>query len=103
MIEGYEVTDWLCTTAGASLVRARHATDHALFLIKQLPPNSSPTRVAELRHEYEILRSLNVPGVIKPITFLPGPTSPALVLEHFDGQVLKRLLNERRLDLPTCL
>jgi serine/threonine protein kinase len=46
------------------------------------------TQIARLRHEYEIGRGLEVPGLIRPLALETIDGAPVLVLEDFAGVVL---------------
>lgn len=48
--------------------------------------------VAQLRHEYEIARSLALPSILQPLDLVPTKNGLALLLEDFGGQSLKDYL-----------
>jgi predicted ATPase/signal transduction histidine kinase/CheY-like chemotaxis protein/tRNA A-37 threonylcarbamoyl transferase component Bud32 len=56
-----------------------------------------------LRHEFRILESLDIPGVIKPLALETHQNGLALVLEDFGGISLKQFLQRSDLELPQFL
>lgn len=61
--------------------------------------------ITEFKHEYDISKSLNLPGVIKVYRLENYENSIALVLEDIGGQNLKQFLdnNHSRLNIIDCL
>src|SRR5262245_59801324 len=104
MSGGYHILDRLGTTAGSELCRARRRRDQTLVLLKLLEPtNPAPARVALFRAEYDLIRSLSISGVARPIAFLDECGQVMMALEDFAGQTLEVILRQRRLDLLVCL
>ncbi|MEB3830347.1 trifunctional serine/threonine-protein kinase/ATP-binding protein/sensor histidine kinase [Phormidium sp. CCY1219] len=56
--------------------------------------------ITRLRHEYKILRDLQIEGVAKPIEAIAHGHKLALILEYFTGQSLKEWLADNPVDLP---
>ncbi|MBC7453743.1 MAG: AAA family ATPase, partial [Massilia sp.] len=100
--------DLITTTAGASLYRERSPPEAHGAVMKMLDPASLlPEDIARFRAEYRLLKSLDIPGLIKPIALVDQP--PQLVM-RFDaaacdpsGEPLEAVLNGRRLDWRTCI
>jgi predicted ATPase/serine phosphatase RsbU (regulator of sigma subunit)/tRNA A-37 threonylcarbamoyl transferase component Bud32 len=88
----------------AALYRGHRDADHSPVLLK-IPSGDRPSaaQVARLRHEYSILRSLRVPGVVKPLGLEKVGDSLALVLENVGEESLDRGAGSQALDLPTFL
>jgi len=59
--------------------------------------------ITRLRHEFEILQSLDIPGVIKPLALESYQNGLALVLEDFGGIPLQQLLQQGTLPLHQFL
>ena len=81
-------------------VRPVSGTD--VFAIKWLPKDSSKfTRqaVAELKHEYNVGKSLEHPGVIKTYEFGTGSNGAFLVMEFFKTPNLKQQISASLKDL----
>ncbi|HMC14972.1 MAG TPA: ATP-binding protein, partial [Albitalea sp.] len=84
--------------------RARRLSDGAPVLVKLVQPeNPTPAQRARFRDEYELLRTLDVPGVVKPLALVGDQSRPAMVLEDFAGRSLQALLDAGKLNLQTGL
>lgn len=59
--------------------------------------------ITRLRHEFKILESLEIPGVIKPLALESYQNGLALVLEEFGGIPLKQFLSHSPLEMPEFL
>ncbi|MBD2102482.1 hybrid sensor histidine kinase/response regulator [Leptolyngbya sp. FACHB-261] len=59
--------------------------------------------IARLKHEYKILQTLDIEGVIKPLTLEIDQNGLALVLEDFGGVSLEQLLESKPLPLVEFL
>jgi predicted ATPase/serine phosphatase RsbU (regulator of sigma subunit)/tRNA A-37 threonylcarbamoyl transferase component Bud32 len=72
-------------TASASLFRGQRDGDQLPVLLK-IPHGERPTaaQLARLKHEYSILRSLPLPGVVRPLGLEKMGDNLALVLEDVD-------------------
>ncbi len=60
-------------------------------------------RIARLNREYEILRGLNLEGIVKAYCLESYNNSCAIVMEDFGGESLKKILEKRRLNLDEFL
>ena len=56
---------------------------------------ADPGAVTRLKQEYDLLASLDVPGVVRPISFTPVDGRPALIMEDAGAQNLKEWLHRR--------
>ncbi|MCY1005073.1 trifunctional serine/threonine-protein kinase/ATP-binding protein/sensor histidine kinase [Nannocystis pusilla] len=100
----YRTTGLLSQSAGAGIYRAVRLEDNCAVVIKTLDPRLRPARELErLRAEYELGRSLDLPGTVKPIALDTYRGMPALVLEHFEGTFLEQLLTGTPLPLERFL
>ena len=82
----YVLVEQLHQGAAFTLERARDERDGSLVVLKRLAPErSSPAEAARLRREYDILRSLDVPGVAEARALLDERGALTLVLEDFGG------------------
>lgn len=96
-VAGFEIVTQLGSTTGSVLCRARHASTLEPALLKlPLWPSPAPSQLAALRREHELLRSLRVPGIARPVDLIENGDSPSasltLVLEPFDGESLEAAL-----------
>ncbi len=72
-----------------------------LKMLKDAYP--SPERIVGFKREYEILRKLNLPGVVKAYEILSRNDRPMLVLEDFGGTDLTKLKLAGKLELSEWL
>src|SRR5438105_5032698 len=104
VIAGFETVEESCATPEWQIHRARRLADDALVLVKLLQPeNATPAQLASFRREYELLRTLHVPGVVKPLALVHDQGRWAMVLEDFAGRSLDGMLDAGKLDLQTGL
>lgn len=100
----YQILDLIGTTAGSHLYRAQSLQDGAAAVLKVLDPeHATPAQSARFQREYEILSSLDLPGVAKPVALIQEQGPPVIVLDCAAGELLETVLTLGRLDVPTCL
>jgi PAS domain S-box-containing protein len=89
----------ICTTSSSDIYRAVRQKEGKQVLLKL--PNREKAAIAHARfhHEFELLQSLDLQDVARPIALIDEPGCLAMVLEDFPGRSLDALLNERRLDV----
>jgi PAS domain S-box-containing protein len=93
-ISGYEIVQSLGRTAGSSLYRIRRAGDEGPALLKRLDGKSEPARADRFRAEHELLASLSVPGIPRPLTLVSDGSEPAMLIEDLEGDLLESFLTE---------
>ncbi len=78
--------------------------DHQPVVIKVSKADyPSLEEISRLRHEFQILKSLSIPGVIKPIALENYRNGLALILEDYGGISLRQFLKQSTLQLGTFL
>ena len=82
-------------------VRSRDGIAVIFKVLKQDYP--TPAELARYRQEYDILRSLNLKGVVTAYSLENYERTLAIVLEDFGGESLKRLMQERKFTLQEIL
>jgi predicted ATPase/serine/threonine protein kinase len=90
----------------ATVPRARGCAGWALetFIIKTVQKDRPTVQdLAPLRHEYKVLKDLNVEGVIKAVALESFGNGLALVLSDFEGQTLDKELAQRTLPVEEVL
>src|SRR5687767_2742826 len=103
-ILSYTVDALVLHSAEASLHRGRRVDDGAAVLIKTIEPGPGRNvRVARLRHEFQLLRQLDVPGVPHALALETFPGGWALILEPAAGESLAGLFAQGPLDVRTAL
>ncbi|HVY26655.1 MAG TPA: AAA family ATPase [Polyangiaceae bacterium] len=93
-ISGYEIVKSLGRTAGSNLYRVRGVQDEGLALLKRLDEKPDPARAERFRTEHELLASLHVPGIPRPLALLSDGPEPAMLLEDVPGELLESSLAE---------
>jgi predicted ATPase/transcriptional regulator with GAF, ATPase, and Fis domain len=97
---GYEVHQELSRSECFSLYRGRCRADGSSVLLKAPRDDATrPMAARLLKHEYELLSGLSVPGVVRVRELLDHDRSRCLVLEDQGGMPLHALLTARRFDL----
>lgn len=83
-----------------AVIRAERARDGRPVVLKTVRPGHADARSAELlRHEYELLRRLDVPGVVRPLGLSTSAGVPVLELEDAGPSDLAARLAGRPLSL----
>ncbi|MEG4211825.1 AAA family ATPase [Microcoleus sp. S13_B4] len=97
-LAGYQFVETLHSGIRTSVDRARKQSEVSSVIIKTLkaeyPTLSDITR---LRHEYQILHSLNVEAIIKPISLESYKNGLALILEDSGSESLNDWMNGQKL------
>lgn len=103
-LPGYQLIASLHEGTKTVIYQGRYELEHTPVIIKTLKAEY-PTleEIARIRHEYQILHSLNIPGIIKPIELKPYEHGVALILEDFGGQPLKQYINSQKTNLINFL
>ncbi|HRP98410.1 MAG TPA: serine/threonine-protein kinase PknK, partial [Rhodocyclaceae bacterium] len=87
-----------------SVSRAEMPGRAEAVIIKQLYRSlCSPEQLSRLQHEYEILRPLDISGVIKPLEMLELERGPAIVFADHGGRSLRHLIISGDQDWPDWL
>ena len=105
VVDGYRVLDELPSGDTSKLVyRAMRLTDEAPVLLKILRnAYATPLERAGFQWEYELLRGLNIPGVVRAYDLTSYEGCPVIVLEDVGGRSLAELLGTRPLALGEAL
>jgi serine/threonine protein kinase len=70
--------------------RAQRASDQQPVVLKVLR-DTAPERLAAFKREYDLLRTLNLPGVVRAYGLEHEADAWIMVLEDFGGESLTRL------------
>ncbi|MBP0020106.1 MAG: AAA family ATPase [Cyanobacteria bacterium SBLK] len=96
---GYEVTTKLHESENSLVYRARRLNNGQPVILKVLKQtHPSPQKIAGFRQEYEITRSLNIPGIVAAYTIENHQHQWFMVLEDFGGESLARLIQLQPFD-----
>ncbi|MCP4687452.1 MAG: serine/threonine-protein kinase PknK, partial [Desulfobacterales bacterium] len=96
----YTIDALLHESKGVAVYRARANRDDSPVILKTLSSEYPSTAdIARLKHEYEIVKSLDTPGVVKPYGLETHRNSPLLILEDFGGESLASVIASKKLGL----
>ena len=92
-IAGYKINEILYEGARTIVCRGCREEDGAPVIMKALK-SAYPTRkeMSRLRHEYEVLRDLNIRGIVKPCCLERHENGLVLISEDFQGESLRKFL-----------
>lgn len=103
-LPGYEVFEKYHESDRSVIYRARCRSNQVPVLLKMLRQEyPSPRVLARFRREYDILRSLNLVGVLQTYGMETCQQSPVLVLEDFGGKSLHDWLQQQSFNLDAFL
>ena len=103
-LSGYRINSILYTGNEIEIYRGQRIKDNQPVIIKMLKNDyPSQNQISKLRHEYQILSSLNEPEIIQAIELVETRNLPALILADIDGISLKQWLANNDLDLSQFL
>ena len=104
LIANYSGSEELHDGPSSIIYKAYRDSDHALVVIK-IAKREYPTQreIAKLRHEYAILKDLELPGVPRAHAIEPYMAGVALIREYVPGRSLSQVLRTQKLDLPAIL
>ncbi|HQN01686.1 MAG TPA: AAA family ATPase, partial [Candidatus Hydrogenedentes bacterium] len=92
-IPGYTIMEQISKTHYSTVYRAAKTGEAQTVIIKALSIREpTPAQIARFRHEYELVRGVNIDGIIKTIGFIDYEGTLALVLEDFGGISLKKII-----------
>jgi predicted ATPase/signal transduction histidine kinase len=93
VIPGYIIVQELQQGTRTLIYQARRISDMQPVILKVPRGNAPlPEELARLRHEYEIICTLDSPGVIQPHGLERNGHSLALMLEDFGGSSLRQMI-----------
>lgn len=90
-ISGYQTREQLHESKQSLIFRAIRDADGLPVVLKVLKDaQPSPARIARFKREYQIVRELDIPGVVKALDFARGASHWFFVEEDFGGESLAR-------------
>jgi predicted ATPase/serine phosphatase RsbU (regulator of sigma subunit)/tRNA A-37 threonylcarbamoyl transferase component Bud32 len=103
-IPGYQITATLNIATQTVVYRGRRLADERSAILKSLSAEyPTPAAIAQLRHEYEILANLDLPGVVKTWGLETFDNRLVLILEDCGGISLQEFTTNHKLDLNNFL
>ena len=103
-IGGYNLIKLIYDGTTSCVYHAVRESDQTSVIIKTLK-SEYPTieQISHLRHEYKILQSLEIKGIIKPLALESYQNGLALILSDFGGEPLKNFINAQKFELSQFL
>ena len=103
-IPGYSLEEVIIESGRTWIWRGRRQRDGLWVLIKGAASSEqSAQELAEIRHDHEITRALEIEGVLRAEELVRGENGSALILENTEGLPLRKLMDAARLDLLDSL
>jgi predicted ATPase/signal transduction histidine kinase/ActR/RegA family two-component response regulator len=101
---GYRIVELIHTGSMTLVYRAERERDHRPVVLKMLERHlATPSAAARYQHEFELLDSLRIPGVIEALGIETVRGAPMLVLDDFNAQSVARQCREERFNLKQIL
>jgi len=104
-LPNYKIIEEIHESDRSLVYRARHLSDNQPVILKILkqayPP---PERIAQFQREYELTKSLDIPGAVKAYRIVEtNDRYWAMVVEDFGGKSLKQVLRNLFFTIDTFL
>jgi len=103
-ITGYNLIEILYDGTTTCVYRALRESDQTSVIIKTLK-SEYPTieQISRLRHEYQILQSLEIQGIVKALSLENYQNGLALIMPDFEGETLKSFITDKTFELSSFL
>jgi len=98
----FKINDKITETLVSIIYHGVYNSEPAVIKILKTE-NASSTDFAQFNREYNILKNLDIDGIIKILNVATVKNMPALILEDFGGISLKQYLAENKIDLKQFL
>ncbi|HEY9695576.1 MAG TPA: AAA family ATPase [Oculatellaceae cyanobacterium] len=103
-LAGYQLTETIHTGANNVIYRAYRELDRVSAIAKtMLAEYPTIEDITRLRHEYQILQPLNIPGIVKVYSLENYQNGLALIVEDFGGDSLDHLIKSQVIPISSFL
>jgi PAS domain S-box-containing protein len=104
LLPGYQILEKLQEGANTILFRGYREADNQLVLMKIPAREHPPFKViAQLKHEYELAKSLNLQGILSPYQLVSDRQDVFLVFENFTGIFLDKYIQSKPIQIGEFL
>ena len=104
LVPGYQINNKIYDGIRTVVYQGKKTGEAVPVIIKVIKnPYPTPEDIARVRHEYEIIKNLQLTGVVKAIDLEKSKRGLALIIEDFGGQSLTHFLASNKPDLTTFL
>lgn len=103
-IADYNLIEVIYDDTTTCVYRASRESEETSVIIKTLKAEY-PTleQLTQLKHEYQILQTLDIEGIVKPLALETYQNGLALILSDVGGESLKNFITKRNFDLSNFL
>ena len=103
-IAEYFIVETLGSTKKSTVFRAKKENGSETYVLKLLNIKQPTTSdIARFRQEYELIKTIDIDGIVKTLHFIEKNNQFALVLEDFNGIPLNDFLKNNDLDMKLFL
>ncbi|MBF0101714.1 MAG: AAA family ATPase [Desulfobacterales bacterium] len=100
----YKILEKLDETRSSIVYRGQKDNDAQTVVIKVFKAKQpSSSEIARFRQEYEIIKNLDIEGVVKTYSLIEHISSLSLILEDFEAVSLKEILKKETIDIQLFL
>ncbi|MEG4089484.1 AAA family ATPase [Microcoleus sp. Pol12B4] len=103
VISGYKTLETIYTGEKTVVVRGIKPPEQQVILKILNLEYPTPAEIAKFKHEYEIVKNLQIEGIVKPDSLEIQQNTYVLVMEDFGGQSLSSAIARNPIDLITFL
>lgn len=105
MIQDYKILEKIAETRGSTVYRCRKENEKNTVIIKTLIMRyPAPSEIARFKQEYEIIKNIDLDGVIKTYDIISHDGGFAILLEDFNGVSIKSILDSgKKFDIKSFL
>ena len=99
-LSNYQIIELIHEGIKTSVYRATRNKDGKLVVIKVLKTEYPELKdIAAFKHEYELIKNLEIPGVVQAHSLEKYNNGLAIVLENFDGTSLHKVIEADKIEL----
>ncbi|WP_375491533.1 AAA family ATPase [uncultured Nostoc sp.] len=99
-LSNYQIIELIHEGIKTTVYRATRNKDGKLVVIKLLKIEYPELKdIAAFKHEYELIKNLDIPGVIQAYSLEKYNNGLAIVLENFDGSSLYKIIQAEKIKL----
>ncbi len=99
---GYKILEEIHESHSTVVCRGRKKGQSQTEILKFLKTEyPTPTEIAKFRHQYEIIKPLTIPGIVKPLNLESWGRGLVLTMEDAGPLTVEQLLSNQTFDLET--
>ena len=103
-LPGYQILALIYQSANSEVYQAIREIDNQKVILKVLKKNyPTPSELTHYKQEYELIRTLDIEGVIKAYSLEKYQHTLVIILEDFGGESLKILIEKHKFSLPEII